>query len=182
MKQCSQCKLLKDFTFFSKDKRRSDNYRSCCSINNKKYKEENLEKIKSYQENWYQHNKEKTKLSNKQRYLKDPTRVKEYSKKWRAENSDQHRGMQLRYKYWPSSSWEEALLNYNKLFNDQNGLCACCTRHQSSFVKLFAVDHNHKTGKVRGLLCDPCNKGIGLLQDSTDVLYKAFNYLKTHNE
>jgi hypothetical protein len=42
------------------------------------------------------------------------------------------------------------------------------------------VDHDHETGEVRGLLCAPCNRGIGLLQDKIEVLESAAQYLKTH--
>ncbi len=42
----------------------------------------------------------------------------------------------------------------------------------------FSVDHNHNTGKVRGLLCNNCNAGIGLFQDSIKILEKALLYLK----
>jgi len=46
---------------------------------------------------------------------------------------------------------------YNKLFKKQKGCCALCKKSQSNFKIRLAVDHNHKTGKIRGLLCPQCN-------------------------
>ena len=50
--------------------------------------------------------------------------------------------------------------DYDKMFQDQNGCCAMCGRHQSEFNKRLAVDHNHKTGHIRGLLCTFCNSRV----------------------
>ena len=41
------------------------------------------------------------------------------------------------------------------------------------------VDHNHKSGKIRGLLCNYCNRGIGLLKDSSENCFKAAEYLRS---
>jgi hypothetical protein len=71
--------------------------------------------------------------------------------------------------------------DYNKMFNEQYGCCAICKIHilelGQKIKKHLCVDHNHETGQVRGLLCDKCNRGIGLLQDNKDVLLNAYNYL-----
>lgn len=65
----------------------------------------------------------------------------------------------------------------------QAGLCAICgqpetTRGAHGKVKSLAVDHCHETGRIRGLLCNNCNRAIGLLGDSVDLLLKAVQYLK----
>lgn len=69
---------------------------------------------------------------------------------------------------------------YNILFELQKGCCVICGRHQSEFKRALAVDHNHTTGKPRGLLCQNCNLMIGYALDSTEVLEKAVEYLKEH--
>jgi hypothetical protein len=59
---------------------------------------------------------------------------------------------------------------------DQGGCCAICDRPlvQSS----MRVDHCHTTGAVRGILCNPCNAGIGMLGDKANHLFRAFAYLE----
>ena len=71
---------------------------------------------------------------------------------------------------------------YQKTFEAQGGKCAICGRNNSgrSNSKRFCVDHNHITGQVRGLLCHPCNSGIGKLKDDVDLLQKAIHYLQQH--
>jgi hypothetical protein len=56
----------------------------------------------------------------------------------------------------------------------QNDRCAIC---EKKFVKTPCVDHDHKTGKVRGLLCHKCNRGIGFLGDDLGVVMSAARYL-----
>ena len=64
--------------------------------------------------------------------------------------------------------------DYEKMLFVQMGLCAICLMKPKN--KLH-VDHDHLTGKVRGLLCGNCNKALGLLRDNTDFLSKAIEYL-----
>jgi len=72
------------------------------------------------------------------------------------------------------------LQDYDDLLKEQNGCCKICgttdPRGQSKAGR-FYVDHNHKTGKVRGLLCHDCNTAIGLLKDSPAIVAKAWDYL-----
>lgn len=51
--------------------------------------------------------------------------------------------------------------DYNRLFVEQNGKCAVCGKHQSILSQRLDVDHDHKTGKIRGLLCRGCNRMLG---------------------
>jgi hypothetical protein len=57
----------------------------------------------------------------------------------------------------------------------QNGLCAICL--EPPVGRRLAVDHCHKTGEVRGLLCNRCNAGIGLLGDDPQIIGRAVEYL-----
>lgn len=68
------------------------------------------------------------------------------------------------------------LEQYREMLSDQNGTCAICLREDSS-DRMLAVDHCHKTGKVRGLLCQMCNRAIGQLDDDISRLRRAIDYL-----
>lgn len=63
-------------------------------------------------------------------------------------------------KYWPHLTLKQAELARQELSDKQHQCCAICAKHESQFTKRLAVDHNHKTGKVRGLLCYRCNKFV----------------------
>jgi len=68
---------------------------------------------------------------------------------------------------------------YEGLFHSQDGRCCICKCLLEEGH--FRIDHNHKSGKVRGLLCNSCNSGIGLLKDSPEILLSALEYLKDKN-
>jgi hypothetical protein len=73
-------------------------------------------------------------------------------------------------------------VDFDKLLMKQKNVCAICSKPESRMVKgtlsKLSVDHCHKKGHIRGLLCTKCNSGIGLLQDSCTILERAINYLK----
>jgi hypothetical protein len=71
--------------------------------------------------------------------------------------------------------------DYNKMFEEQKGCCAICGRHQSEEKKRLHTDHDHATGKVRGLLCVKCNNLLGQAKDSIEILELSIEYLKRHN-
>lgn len=85
-------------------------------------------------------------------------------------------------------SWRRVLDEYGiteadfrELEAKQGGRCAICSslpEERSTRCRVLSVDHCHETGKVRGLLCDPCNRGLGFLGDSEDSLAKALDYLR----
>lgn len=65
-----------------------------------------------------------------------------------------------------------------KLHNIQSSKCAICHSYLQS-GKFWALDHDHSTGEVRGLLCSRCNRGIGTFHDSQALLQAAIEYLKS---
>ncbi len=70
---------------------------------------------------------------------------------------------------------------YLELVKESDGLCEICKQpNDSTTKKNLSVDHCHKTGKVRGLLCDRCNRAIGMLEDNPELLLKAADYLMIH--
>jgi Recombination endonuclease VII len=62
----------------------------------------------------------------------------------------------------------------------QGGKCAICPARSSDHGKKFHVDHCHETGKVRALLCNNCNNGLGRFKDNAEYLINAANYIKFH--
>ncbi len=83
---------------------------------------------------------------------------------------DYARDHQLQHKF------NITLDDYNRMFAEQNGCCVLCDRHQSEFKTRLAVDHNHETGGVRGLLCTRCNIRLGVLENR-QFIEKAIKYL-----
>jgi hypothetical protein len=67
---------------------------------------------------------------------------------------------------------------YNDMFTKQGGKCAICGKHQSECTRALAVDHDHITGKIRGLLCSTCNIGLGNFKDDTSLLKNTITYLE----
>lgn len=81
-------------------------------------------------------------------------------------------------RYWPHLTLKEAEVERQKLSDAQTACCAICKKHESNFKKRLAVDHNHKTGKVRGLLCYRCNKFL-VGRQNIESATKLLNYLVT---
>jgi hypothetical protein len=85
------------------------------------------------------------------------------------------------------SAWERRLIAvynitaamYWAIYEAQGGVCYICRRAKGSARKKLSVDHCHKTGIVRGLLCGPCNRDVlGHLRDDPEALYRAAEYLQ----
>jgi hypothetical protein len=72
---------------------------------------------------------------------------------------------------------------YENFLVKQNGVCAICGNKQpdSSKKSRLCVDHDHKTDKIRGLLCSNCNTALGLMKDDINRLAKAIEYLTNQN-
>jgi Recombination endonuclease VII len=71
-----------------------------------------------------------------------------------------------------------SLEQYQEMLKEQDGKCYCCGDPPTGHKTLLAVDHCHKTGTVRRLLCDRCNRAIGLFKDDPSILRRAAEYLE----
>ena len=81
-------------------------------------------------------------------------------------------------KYYFGITLEE----YQKMLISQKGVCAICGLPETSVsnsgkIKMLSVDHCHRTNRVRGLLCNNCNRGIGMLQENIETLQAAIKYI-----
>ena len=111
--------------------------------------------------------------------IKNPGKQAESCRKWAEKNPEQKkesaRKAQLKLLYGITPE------RYDEMLKEQEGKCKICgTDKPTGKWKVFAVDHCHDTGHVRGLLCNECNRGIGLLRDSPELLIKAADYLKEY--
>lgn len=110
---------------------------------------------------------------------RNPDKAKEVWKRYYEANkqvmSDRQRKYQLKDKYGITED------DYDSLLEKQDHSCAICgTDKPTGKWKRFAVDHCHHTGDIRGLLCNECNRGIGLLKDNPELLDKAALYLRNY--
>jgi hypothetical protein len=72
--------------------------------------------------------------------------------------------------------------DYNAMLEAQDGKCAICScSPPNHHKKRLNIDHCHSTGKVRGLLCDACNRAIGLLKDSPELMANAIKYIQQYS-
>src|SRR3990167_4293603 len=110
----------------------------------------NKERKREVQRRWYLNNKEKTRKT---------------IRAWQDKNRQKLRGYELKRRY---NITEE---QYQQIIKIQNGCCAICKNPRK-----LIIDHNHITGKVRGLLCYQCNFALGLLQEDFNVFTNAIEY------
>jgi hypothetical protein len=88
-----------------------------------------------------------------------------------ADNRDKQRESNLKTNYGLTNE------EYKTMFEEQQGCCKICGKHQSEFKKPLFVDHCHTGGEVRGLLCTKCNSMLGMADDNIAILKNAIEYL-----
>lgn len=113
-------------------------------------------------------------IKNRKKYHDDPSIQKEYAAKWyQGHKKTTHLNARLRYTYGIT------LAEYHAILERQKHSCAICDHpFEESKSKGRHVDHDHETGKVRGILCRGCNYALGFLQDRIDLVKKAAAYLE----
>lgn len=82
-------------------------------------------------------------------------------------------------KYWPHLTGKLAEAERQKMSDAQEQRCAICRKHETEFKNRLAVDHNHKSGRVRGLLCYRCNKfkvGRNTIESAREILDYLLKY------
>lgn len=99
----------------------------------------------------------------------------ECTKKYKKEKVSEVKNIRLKKAYNISND------EYNIILLNQNNSCAICEKHKSNFNKELSVDHCHNSNKIRGILCNDCNVGLGFFKDDIRLFKKAINYLKFNN-
>ena len=191
-KICKTCKITKPVSEFypQSDKRYyNPNCKACCRAKHVKtpiilYKESipkgfklcpDCCQIKRFQDF---HNDQRSK-SGKSSYCKECMQKKNLL--WLNKNKQKYLIYQQNHKF--QTRYNISLNDFNKLFQKQNGVCAICGKPELSTnckgkIRNLSVDHNHKTGQVRGLLCGNCNTGFGSFQENISILKSAIKYAR----
>jgi hypothetical protein len=113
----------------------------------------------------------------REKYNSDPeAKAKRQLREGRRKEKDPLVSRKAELKRLYGITWED----YLKIFQEQGEVCAIC-KEDCSTKKMLSVDHDHKTGKVRGLLCNGCNTSLGRFKDSVILLQRAIDYLNIAN-
>lgn len=182
-KECERCHLYLDPSFYNKNSCEKDGLQRRCvycaaayrlahrekiAEYNKEYRKANLEKLKTMQGDYYQ--KHRDELIPKQ-IARDKSRSGEiqiYNKK---------RYNNFGWPEWIEKTYGITADQWMQMFESQSGVCAICKKECASGKRL-CVDHNHKTGEIRGLLCRRCNLAIGKFDDDPTIMREAALYLE----
>jgi hypothetical protein len=108
-------------------------------------------------------------------YKNNKERMKQSFKKYRLNNREKNRII------WLKSAYGLSLEQYNSMLSSQGDRCAVCGLPKSESKINFSVDHDHKTERVRGILCHYCNTALGLLRDSIETVDNLHKYLLKHS-
>jgi hypothetical protein len=122
---------------------------------------------KKYKKDWTQKNQAKITAAQNARYKANPEKYREYFRNHRIKKT--YNLTESQYAEWVVK---------------QGGCCGICGKEPSGEWhgdRMLNVDHNHETGAVRGLLCNQCNRALGLFGDSAARLQEAINYLERSN-
>lgn len=120
-----------------------------------------------YQRAWYQANKARLHERRRARIAADPEKHNEQCRSWHARNRKRSAELKIKSRYGLTFDQVEAMRAA------QGGACAVCKR-----LRKLVVDHDHVTGKVRGLLCNGCNTVLGKMGDDPAMLRAAAAYLE----
>ena len=135
------------------------------------------EEDKEYKRNWYQKNKSKC----IEQARNSRIRRRKEGRDWYQLNKDKVRLYNQNHKF--KTNYGLTLEEYNVLFEIQQGVCAICEKPETAHdervnkPRFLSVDHNHRTGKIRGLLCGKCNTALGSLKENTDTMSKMILYV-----
>jgi hypothetical protein len=137
----------------------------------RKWRLSHQENIQRYRKN----TKEKRRVWNGEWRESHKDKYREWVQKWRVDNPERTR--EIDGKATLKKRHGITLEDYARMLKEQGGCCEICGRPSTDYKRSLHVDHDHSTGKVRGLLCVKCNSGIGYFCDNTALLENAKSYL-----
>lgn len=161
-KVCTKCKEEKEISLFRKTNKVNKKGEEYVYVHTICKKCINKSKHKSERKNKEKYN-EKARIKMKRTRLRikeDPERSKKYKltrRKWRIKKT-----------------YNISIEKFDEISKNQNNKCIIC----DTPVELLVIDHCHNSNKVRGLLCDQCNLGLGAFKDNIEILEKAIQYLQ----
>lgn len=113
---------------------------------------------------------------NKKYREKNKEKMREQQKKYYRKNPKRFKNSRIKYEFGIT------LKEYNQMLEEQDGRCGICRIHYSKLKKFLCIDHDHKTSKIRDLLCDHCNFMLGFIEKYKKDPNKWDNYLKKHKK
>jgi len=165
--------------------------KTCIRLRSKKWRDANLERANKVHAEWYAANGEIAKASRVRWAKANPEKVREAVRKWNDSNPDvllrigrrwekaNKLQRQVSGRAFKLKKYNLTPSQYDALLDAQDGRCAICGSDSPGRGHAhFSVDHCHKSGRVRGLLCGNCNVGIGLLGDCAERVTAAVRYLE----
>jgi len=147
----------------------------CANSYRRVYRELNRTKIKEEKKRYYERNRTKVDAANKKWLNANPENRKEHLRKSNAKRKHANYAFHIKKKYGLSIG------DYNAILESQGGVCAANGCLETAFGGKLSVDHDHATGKVRGLLCHGCNTTLGRMGDSIEKLKGLITYLERSN-
>lgn len=174
MKTCPVCKQTKSKSdFYPKNGKTDWCCKECAKAARRKERIEKPERLRERRKSYYQRHKAEIVARQKEYRKAYPEKQKESDRKWRLKNATKMRYDMVRYYYGITPD------QYEEVVRRQLGCCAICGAENSGKRRLH-VDHDHKTGKFRGLLCSRCNSGIGMFRERELLMRRAIAYLRLH--
>lgn len=160
-------------------------YDMICYMNNKtpEQVEEYKKYHREYMKKWVKENKEKDRIIHNKYRNKNREKLNKKAAEWRKRNPEKVKAGLLKRDRITRNIWKYPINKeeYKEMVLRQENLCAICKRpEQSMRFKILSIDHDHSSGKVRGLLCGNCNRGLGLFKDNPEILISAADYIRTN--